>query len=305
MRREKRRQQSLLKKQRFEEELQNRIKDTPISNNCYIYPTKKIRTIKICLHCNSPYIYKLTFSFGQHKSTIKKCTACGSNLIPTALASGYRSYLEKNGYIICNPELLLKDTKDQDLPQKMLIDVKDFVVKTSSLKCNNKNHTIDNITAVVKIVNKQGKIIEQKVPGGYCRNCNVFFIMEDSYKKLKNAGIILCRITDEKTYRSYLTSSTNGWKFAKESILMQYGYSVSQTHGLTEKQRHNILALIIEHKILSKSNIISYLDQFIQFRKNRPQYELSIQKWSIDKQFVNDYKIGSYQQFYINSITRK
>lgn len=52
----------------------------------------------------------------------------------------------------------------------------------------------------------------------------------------------------------------NGMRLAKESLLIQYGYNVSQTEGLTDLRRHKILAVIIDNKIMSKGEIISYLD---------------------------------------------
>ena len=81
--------------------------------------------------------------------------------------------------------------------------------------------------------------------------------MESTYQELKRKGIILCRVTDSKTYAK--GGFMNGSKLAQESILMQYGYNVSQTVGLSARQRQKILAVMIDNKVLSKSEIISIL----------------------------------------------
>lgn len=97
----------------------------------------------------------------------------------------------------------------------------------------------------------------------------------------------------------------NGVKLAQESILMQYGYNVSQTKGLSFVKRQKILAVIIDNKVLSKSEIISYLDFFIRQRSGMSNMELAISKWEADREFVENYKIGHYTQFGVNAIHRR
>lgn len=49
-------------------------------------------------------------------------------------------------------------------------------------------------------------------------------------------------------------------KLAQESILKQYGYSVSKTEDLSDTVRQKILAVLIDNHIITKNDIISYLD---------------------------------------------
>lgn len=86
---------------------------------------------------------------------------------------------------------------------------------------------------------------------------------------------------------------------------MQYGYNVSQTDGLSDKERRSILALLIDNKALSKNEIISYLDFFISQRVGRSSMELAISKWETDREFVENYRIGEYTQYGINAIYRR
>ena len=182
------------------------------------------------------------------------------------------------------------------------INAKDFVVRTHIFRCMHNNHKIENIDAIVAVTNEDGKQQECRISAGYCPRCKVYFMMESTYQNLKRKGIITCRITDEKTY---MRACMNGVKLAQESILMQYGYNVSQTKGLSFVKRQKILAVIIDNKVLSKSEIISYLDFFIRQRSGMSNMELAISKWEADREFVENYKIGHYTQFGVNAIHRR
>ena len=114
--------------------------------------------------------------------------------------------------------------------------------------------------------------------------------------------MILCRITDEKTYRKY--SYTGEMRLAQQSILMQYGYNVSQTDDLTATQRHKVLAVLIDYDILSKSEIISYLSFFVEQRSKMKtkNMQLAIAKWEEDILFVEMYKQGKYTKYGVGAI---
>lgn len=184
------------------------------------------------------------------------------------------------------------------------IGVKDFVVRRTTFKCRHHDHKLQNIDAVNDIINREGNVKQTTVPAGYCPNCNIFFIMESTYQQLKMRGTPVCRVSDEKAYLSN-NSFANGMLLARESILMQYGYTVSQEEGLTSARRRKILAILIDNKILTKSDIISYLDFFINQRKYQYRYEKAIEKWENDREFVSEYKSGSYTQYGVGGIYRK
>lgn len=184
------------------------------------------------------------------------------------------------------------------------IRVKDFVVRRTTFKCRHNEHKLQNIDAVISIIDKKGDVKQATVPAGYCPNCNVFFIMESTYQSLKNKGTPICRVSNEKAYLSN-SSFANGMQLAQESVLMQYGYSVSQEEGLTAARRRKILALMIDNKILTRSDIISYLDFFINQRKYQHRFEKAIAKWESDREFVSEYKSGSYSKYGVSGIYRK
>ena len=94
-------------------------------------------------------------------------------------------------------------------------------------------------------------------------------------------------------------------KLAPESLLMQYGYNVSQAEDLTATRRQKILAVIIDNKILSKNEIINYLDFFIHQHGKRNNMERAISKWEDDREFVEEYKSGEYTKYGVNAIYRR
>lgn len=77
---------------------------------------------------------------------------------------------------------------------------------------------------------------------------------------------------------------------ALQSVLMQYGYNVSQNDGLTDEHRQRILTFIIDNNILSKSEIISYFNFFISQKQKMDNMKWAIMKWNRDREFVEKYK---------------
>lgn len=247
-----------------------------VGSVCYPYH-------KQCLHYND-FIAKITEKSGQYNS----------NQIKPVVTK--RSVNEDS--IKIKPISIMTQAEEKI----RTIGLKDFLVKGNTFKCTHQKHTIENVDAMINI-DIDGKVEQTRISAGYCEQCKVYFILDSTYQKLKKKGIILCRITDEKVYMK--GGSVNGTQLAQESILMQYGYNVSQTEGLTATRRQKILAVMIDNKILSKSEIISYLDFFISQRSSMPNMGIAISKWEDDREFVENYRVGHYSKFGVNAIYRK
>lgn len=86
---------------------------------------------------------------------------------------------------------------------------------------------------------------------------------------------------------------------------MQYGYSVSQSEDLSSTTRRKILSLLVDNDILTKSDIISYLDFFINQRKYQHKFEKAIEKWEDDREYIAEYKAGTYAEYGVKGIYRK
>lgn len=190
--------------------------------------------------------------------------------------------------------------KLKQLPQ---IKYGDFIIKKSTFKCIQNNHHTEDMVAAVNVIEKDGNIKLKKINVGYCKECNVFFILESIYEEFKKWYVPICKVSDVKTY--YGANGKYGMKLAQESILKQYGYSVSKTEDLSDTVRQKILAVLIDNHIVTKNDIISYLDFFVSQRRYQSKYEQAISKWEEDREFVANYRIGEYTTYGINAIYRR
>lgn len=78
---------------------------------------------------------------------------------------------------------------------------------------------------------------------------------------------------------------------ASESILMGYNYSVSQANNLSTYERREILAEIVDLKILTVSRIVRFLDFLCRCRPGE-KYYLARSKWESDMNFIQNYKVN-------------
>ncbi len=76
-----------------------------------------------------------------------------------------------------------------------------------------------------------------------------------------------------------------------ESILFGFGYNVNASNGLTDKQRHDILADIMDLEVLTASKIISQIE-FNMNSHSGDKYELARSKWANDIAFVQGYNVN-------------
>ncbi len=183
------------------------------------------------------------------------------------------------------------------------VNIKNFMVYQNKFQCRFKSHEIKDIDASVRIVTDKGEDIFVVVPAGYCKTCETFFIMNSTYEALKKKGTIACRISSEKAYLNG-ASFVGNMLLAQESVLKQFGYSVSQSDGLSATRREKILALIIDNKILTRAEVIGYLDFFISQHKSS-KFEHAVSLWEADKDFVSSYKIGAFTKYGIAGIKYK
>lgn len=64
-------------------------------------------------------------------------------------------------------------------------------------KCTLKNHNIQDIQAKLRISSKpSGEIVTCTIPAAYCETCNMYIILKNDFKKVKEQGIILCPVID-------------------------------------------------------------------------------------------------------------
>ncbi len=319
-------------KRRYEKYLSSYL-NTETKSSCYVYGVDKD---VICRDCGLE-LYKISIKMNVNKKhrlyNVRYCDNCDLLYISTDI------YMEEDfGCEVLNESEILDLVREVDIKREKKakkrekikakqarkekkaeeqrkqqensrkrnnqIEVRDFVVRRTAFKCRHNDHNLQNIDAIINILDKNGNIKQEDVAAGYCSECDVFFIMESTYQQLRMKGIPLCRISDEKTYNSN-NMVINGMHLAQESLLKQYGYTVSEAEGLSQFVRRNILGFLIDSKVLTKNEVISYLDFFINQRKFQYKFERAISKWKSDRDYIAEYRIGDFREYCVGEIYRK
>jgi hypothetical protein len=121
----------------------------------------------------------------------------------------------------------------------------------------------------------------------YCANCGRYYILEETAKQYRKKGVLLCRIISVNTYKE---NAPHIKELRDESILKQYGYSVSQEDSLSEEQRQRVLMKLIDKKIVTKTEVLSYLDFFCRLRGDAKS-DNAVYCWKKDRNAISKYNL--------------
>lgn len=173
------------------------------------------------------------------------------------------------------------------------------IVLSDNRKCTNKNHSLIDIQAKVRISTRPiGKIITYGIPASYCKQCDLYFILKSDFKIARDKGIILCPIIDRT--QKYLEKHKQQVQFGSESKIHQLGYNVVKGNGYTNEQRHVVLANITENTNISQ--IKALITRCIAQHKNQPNYVDSVKAWENDLEFISNYHSGDIPEVSIDTI---
>ena len=187
-------------------------------------------------------------------------------------------------------EPVLEPPTPPTVPQTKEIGFEAFVVHGNISKCN-KNHAIEDIRAIVELLTPAGSVYKETVSAGYCKDCDVYFLLEHDYKRLRQQGVLLCQLVERTTYQHGSSVIFGGVELKPESILHQSGYNVSSSDGLTDIQRHEILKRVIDAGLTSNSGLMAFFDGLIKKSEKSSKKNMSsaIEKWRADRTFVANY----------------
>ena len=162
------------------------------------------------------------------------------------------------------------------------------------LSCQRKGHHL--ITATAVMLGLKNKDVRMTVT--YCKDCNRFFISEVSYEYYrKKYGAIIGNIKLEHSNVTY-----NGEFLAEESPLHLCGYNVNQQDNYSREERRFIISKIIDRGIMSKLEVINYLEYFISHNGQQSRNWLALAKWKEDLQFTRRYQRESDPVYGITAI---
>lgn len=305
------------------------VKEKYIPRKCYVYYKENL---KKCMSDGSILIRGYFIDPSGEKRVVYACPKCGTIYLPAGFYIKYKSVfecinpahakvainklLEEQNFKRRNKNNTGRSVEESDvsdsspegkkiIKEQVKIEIKDFIVKRSTWGCSNNKHEIEAIDALVNFRDKNGNVRQRIIPAGYCPQCKAYFIMESTFDNLKQYGVPLCKIIDEKMYQQI--QNGQGLDLAPQSILMQYGYNVSQKDDLSSTQRRGILKMLMDERICTKHQIISLLNYFIHMRERRDSnmYDLAISKWEADRDYVDNYGVGSHRKVGVGTIRRK
>lgn len=131
----------------------------------------------------------------------------------------------------------------------------------------------------------------------HCRKCDKYYINATSYHQYaRKYGLPMLRLVVRRQAGSVYF---NDWN--KESELAAYGYSASENNGAIDSDRQRLLADLVDSGLMTKSEIVAWLEFLIRTRKNLDS--LIVQKRRKDDlEFLNQYHINE-QRFVWAKIT--
>ncbi len=195
------------------------------------------------------------------------------------------------------------NTNKYDINNKYELNFNGIIVLSTVLKCTVNKHDLIDITAKIPIFNSAGDINFISINVSYCKQCKRYIMLKNDFKQIDD--IIACRVIDQTTNYQNNNKNDEIEIKQKESILYQYGYNVQTQKNLTSKQRHLILAAVVESKIMTREQVCAHLDMLINRGSKIPKWEMATQKWMQDRYYVKKYNNKNLPQILFDRVILK
>lgn len=187
--------------------------------------------------------------------------------------------------IFNNIEEIADPDKEENKDPALSLNIYDVVVLSNTLNCN-LNHDVYDITVTLPVLDENGDINNITVLASYCKDCDRYIITKDIFNNID--GVLMCEVID-KTY-TINNSDDNTEIDQHESLLYRYGYNVKTSVNLSTKQRHIILASLVESGIMTRNQISDHLTMLINRGEKIDSWKDATDKWKQDRYYVQDYK---------------
>lgn len=186
--------------------------------------------------------------------------------------------------------------------QNKCLDIHDIIVINSVKSCSQKAHTLSDVKVKIPVLYENSDVVQINVTISYCQDCDKYIMLKDDYARI--TGIIMCQVIDETVKLDNFTHD-NLINQQKKSILYNYGYNVSAQNNLSDKNRHIILASVIEANILTRIQVEDHLQILIDRGSKIPSWGEAVQKWKRDKYFIQNYKTEKLPEVIFDKIILK
>ena len=177
-----------------------------------------------------------------------------------------------------------------DPTNKHTIGVHTLVVRCNYGDHDKHGHTLVRVMALVNVLPRHfGNVQPVEIRAYWCPKCDQYYLLEDDWLALKRRGIVCCRVVEKSVYdRSWEPAS--GLQLAPESELHSYGYNVRADNGLTASDRQDILAFLIENRVMTPQEVARHLEWCINFMGQSERNAAARKKWQEDLEYVRNYR---------------
>lgn len=163
--------------------------------------------------------------------------------------------------------------------------------------CHSRNHELTSATAIFTGRNDS----EIRLNVEYCQGCGKFYISYGSYERYRERySMLLGKIKMDVSS----IASMRDIELSEFSPLRLCGYSVNQQDGYTRTEREYIISKVIEKRVLTKSEVIRYLEHFINMNGQKANNALALSKWKEDLDFTLKYKLSEQPEHRIRKIQK-
>lgn len=169
-------------------------------------------------------------------------------------------------------------------------------IHRGNIICLKSKHNVENVRAFVNTIDNKRADININ----YCKTCDKYFMSLSEYEHY----MIMYRFLPIR----FKMVNSNGDFCSMDRIrsdtspLKLCGYNVSQKDGFSQEYRHKMLANIISNEILSKREVMNYLDLFIHTNGLKYDMENAVDKWENDLEFVRSYNFNNQRVVTIDEI---
>lgn len=188
-----------------------------------------------------------------------------------------------------------KTKKLSAVPSEFQYEKHTLYVYQGTIKCTRNHHRTVCVTANIPTASNIIAVLNVNL----CLECHRFFISYDEYARyLERYKSLLTRIVLVNGNGSELFSGN----FAEASPLKLCGYSVSQSKGFSQQERENLLAGVIHNGIMSKPDVIQYLNWFIKMNGHKTGNSIAKEKWESDLALVRTLDIKKQTTYTISNV---
>lgn len=204
-----------------------------------------------------------------------------------------REYIKSFDILDFRDNYYNKDTTDP------ILSLHDIIVLNNTLKCDTKHKTHD-ISVGLPVLDESGYVDIIYVLASYCEDCKRYTITKEVFNNIN--GVILCEVINKIGITAENKDDVEMELSQHESILYRYGYNVKSSTNLSTKQRHIILASLVESGIMTRNQISDHLTMLISRGEKIDSWKDATDKWKQDRYYIQDYKTYNLPSVIANKI---